>query len=674
MLKDCYGIYNEADGSVRIGNSRIEKTLYIKGSFVRTASVRDCIEGKEWAGFKPLWQRCPVLGMDEQPKVTFRTEIIENPYVMKPHLKVVIELTGKAGTAWYEYLIFPEISFIYNQNFVSKSEEIEFVYDKKLDEKPTGIEEEQVRVNADEIYCDVDTLDAIPLGQPHVNVNSFKLYDKTDYNDMLVEQNEASVYIFKNGKLSRDGNVFCINDYHSKDSLIMIKHSPTESSALNRKGPDFTMQGNLYATLYGTGIDFNDIPEGKVPYYASAVGVGKRENIYEEMWRYNTAFCTDDPRGALFCMSNTWGDRSQDMAVCESFMLKELDRAKQMGVDIIQIDDGWQLGITANSRRKAGGVWEGYYADNNGFWLVNPERFPNGLKVIADKAKEHGIEFGLWFSPDSSNDFENYEKDIETLMNLYNTYGVRYFKLDGVKIRNKLCEMRFIKMLQELTNRTKGDMRFNLDVTAEDRFGYMYQSQFGSLFVENRYTDYPNYFPHNTFKNVWCLAHVIPTRRLQMELLNTRRNIDKYEGVLFAPDTYSPDYLFASVMVANPLFWMEMSNLAGEDAEILAKISNIYKDYKKELFESRVIPIGNRPDGMNFSGYCCLSPDKKSAHLILFREATNEDTYTFKLPSNIDSKNMDVIYKNAPADIKVNGDNVTVKFDEQRSFVWVKIQ
>ncbi|MBQ8267814.1 MAG: alpha-galactosidase, partial [Clostridia bacterium] len=349
------------------------------------------------------------------------------------------------------------------------------------------------------------------------------------------------------------------------------------------------------------------------------------------------------------------------------------DRAKQMGVDIVQIDDGWLTGITANSRRKAGGVWEGFYADNNDFWKVNAERFPNGLEPVVEKAKNLGIEIGLWFGPDSSNDFENVERDIAVLMDFYNKYGIRYFKLDGVKIRSKLGEMRFIKMLEELTNRTHGDMRFNLDVTAEDRFGYMYMSQFGTLFVENRYTDYPNYFPHNTFKNVWNLAHVIPTRRLQMELLNTRRNTDKYEGVLFAPNTYSPDYLFATVMVANPLFWMEMSNLHDEDAETLAKISTIYKDYKAELFASRVIPIGNRPDGMNFSGYCCVGEDKKSAHLILFREATDEDKYTFELPVDVADKNIEIIYQNAPAEVGFDDNRATVKFAEKRSFVWVKV-
>ena len=45
---------------------------------------------------------------------------------------------------------------------------------------------------------------------------------------------------------------------------------------------------------------------------------------------YYTAFCLDDPRKSLFCMSNTWGDRSQNIAVCESLMLREIERAKQL--------------------------------------------------------------------------------------------------------------------------------------------------------------------------------------------------------------------------------------------------------------------------------------------------------------------------------------------------------
>ena len=669
MFKDCYASYDENTGFIKLGNSKIEKVLQVKGAAVRTVSVRDTATNFEWSG-NSLWQRCPVFDESETPTVSFEIEVIDNPYGMKPHLKAVICFKGDNGTAWYEYIIFPEVAFIYNQNFVSKQGNIAVVEQENKSNAPTGIEEEQNKAQVNSVNFDV--LDCVPLGSRHLNINSFMLYDKTDYNDMLVELQNATAFTYRNGDVERDGNVFCINDYVGGNSLMMIKHSPTESSALNRKGADFIIHGNVHATLYGTGIDFNNMPDGKVPYYASAVGVGKTADIYDEMWQYNTAFCLDDPRKALFCMSNTWGDRSQDMAVCESFMLREIERARQMGVDIIQIDDGWQLGVTANSLRKKGGVWEGYYADNSDFWSVNPERFPSGLKTVVDKAREYGIEFGLWFSPDSSKDFENYQKDVATLMNLYNTYGIRYFKLDGVKIRNKLCEMRFIKLLEELTNLTKGDMRFNLDVTAEDRFGYMYQPQFGTLFVENRYTDFTNYFPHNTFKNLWNLAHVIPTRRLQMELLNTRRNTKNYEGVLFAPNTYSPDYLFATVMVANPLFWMEMSNLHDDYAETLAKISTVYKNYKQEIFASRVIPIGEMPNGMTFSGYCCKDKANRVYNLILFREAAESDTFTFELSDDISDLKAEKIYQNADCEYTTSDNKITVNFSSKRTFVWLR--
>lgn len=670
MFKDCYALYDENTGFIKLGNSKIEKVLQVKGAAVRTAYVRDTATGFDWSGTS-LWQRSPVLNADEIPEIIFETKILENPYIMKPHLKASLCLKGKEGSAWYEYLIFPEISFIYNQNFVSKLGNVVIAEETTTKAGPTGVEEEQNKTAVND-KVDFDILDSIPMSCRHLSVESYKLYDKTDYNDMLVEKQNASVYSFRNGELYREGNVFCINDYTSDNSIMMIKHSPTESSALNRKNKDFYMQGNVYATLYGTGIDFNDLPEGKVPYYASAIGVGKTQDIYEEMWRYNTAFCLDDPRKSLFTMSNTWGDRSQDMAVCESFMLKEIDRAREMGVDIVQIDDGWLTGITANSRRKKGGVWEGFYADNSDFWKVNAERFPNGLEPVVEKAKSLGIEMGLWFGPDSSNDFENYQKDIETLMHFYDTYGIRYFKLDGVKIRSKLCEMRFIEFMQELVNRTKGDMRFNLDVTAEDRFGYMYMPQFGTLFVENRYTDFTNYFPHNTFKNVWNLAHVIPTRRLQMELLNTRRNTKNYEGVLFAPNTYSPDYLFATVMVANPLFWMEMSNLDDDYAEKLAKISTVYKNYKQEIFASRVIPIGEMPNGMTFSGYCCKDKANRVYNLILFREAAESDTFTFELPDDISDLKAEKIYQNADCEYTTSDNKITVNFSSKRTFVWLR--
>ena len=80
------------------------------------------------------------------------------------------------------------------------------------------------------------------------------------------------------------------------------------------------------------------------------------------------------------------------------------------------------------------------------------------------------------------------------------------------------------------------------------------------------------------------------------------------------------------------------------------------------------------PNGMTFSGYACKNLNDKSYHLILFREASNNDTYTFNLPENINGKTVEIIYQNADANITVNGATVTAKFSKQRSFVWVKVK
>jgi alpha-galactosidase len=136
-------------------------------------------------------------------------------------------------------------------------------------------------------------------------------------------------------------------------------------------------------------------------------------------------------RDGLF-LANTWGDRSRDARVNEEFMLREIEAGARLGVEVIQIDDGWQKGRTSNSA-EAGGVWNGFWAANENFWDVHPERFPNGLAPLIARARERGMQFGLWFAPDSSHHFANWQRDVVAILKLHRELGVNYFKIDGVK-------------------------------------------------------------------------------------------------------------------------------------------------------------------------------------------------------------------------------------------------
>ncbi|MBD3377401.1 hypothetical protein GF406_20405 [candidate division KSB1 bacterium] len=60
-------------------------------------------------------------------------------------------------------------------------------------------------------------------------------------------------------------------------------------------------------------------------------------------------------------------------------LLKEIEYAHQLGVDVFVLDDGW--------------------FDWMGDWNVNRDAFPEGLKPIKQKLDQYGMRMGLWLAP-----------------------------------------------------------------------------------------------------------------------------------------------------------------------------------------------------------------------------------------------------------------------------------
>ena len=161
-------------------------------------------------------------------------------------------------------------------------------------------------------------------------------------------------------------------------------------------------------------------------------------------------------------LSNTWGGGNGDSRICERFLLGEIEAGARIGVDVIQIDDGWEHGRTTTSRRKALAgrkkVWNGYWAEDPDFWKPDEERFPNGLSGLVRKAAEKGMRFGLWFGPDSSNDAANWEKDAHCLLDFHRRLGIDYFKMDSMKSHTQLALNRNRKMFDALLRDSNGKM------------------------------------------------------------------------------------------------------------------------------------------------------------------------------------------------------------------------
>jgi hypothetical protein len=635
-FQDCY--VKLEGNELKIGNDSIERVWNVQGDIPIVQSLKNKQTNKEWLAVSENYDW---LSFPDQKYAfynsSFTSGTMKNFFVEantdddcgigRKHLRIEVNLEYEKYLIKWVHIVYPQTpilrSFIQVEliSGLDSSEEVEIVTDRIGE-----------LFHSSELSDDYQ--DGIPLAPVHCGWKSVHFLDKTDDYDNLVHANH--------GLLSRresryvNGNLFFVEDHLAKEGITFIKEGPTPLAYLGSTKSDFYIKGqNVFTT--GWGFNQKDFNKTKViSTYGSSILLwsGDSENAYTALNTYHNSLHVFVPKKDAFIMSNTWGDQSCDGRLSEGFLLKELEKAKELGINFYQIDDGWQNGTTSNSVNP-GGVWGiGYYKANPDFWKINKKRFPNGLEPVIASAKEKGIRMGLWFSPDSINDFENWEKDSCVLIDLHNKYGISAFKMDGVKFETKVGEENLTKLFNRVITETNGNVFFNMDVTAEVRSGYFGRLQYGSLFVENRFTgvfgSWPNYYPHCTLRNLWMLSKYYPSNRLQMEFLNVKRNTELYKGDILSPASCGIEYSFAITMFANPLAWMELTGLDEESAHILGGIIPKYLDIQSDILSGHVLPIGDEPNGTGWAGFQSVKSEG-IGYLLIIKEYNTVATHCYHL-------------------------------------------
>ena len=478
-----------------------------------------------------------------------------------------------------------------------------------------------------------------PVRSEHITVRAIRLNTVTDDTDTLVTESECN--LFKGCAQELFGQIFILTDHSTEKSTVYI--IPTPDYALpSIKVEDKTVIINTFG----------------YPVSIGQSAVGDAECLVRDWYRMH--YRAEN----LIAMSNTWGDRNGRTRVNEDFIKKEIDSGADIGLDVVQIDDGWQKGIPNTYDEEGVRVFEG------DFWQVKDEVFPRGLSPLSAYAKERGVELGLWFAPHSRGCFEHFERDVSVLRSAYRDFQFKFFKLDMLSLPSEEYSSRMLDFLDEVLSFGE-DVSVELDVTADKRLGYLASAPYGTIFVENRYTAWANYYPHRTLRNLWSLSRFVPASKLQFELVNTELYTDKYsDSDELRPALYGIDYLFASVMISNPLFWMETQFLSDGCRERLKAIVPIWKSYRNELAECDVYPIGEKPSGRALTGFAADHGD--TSHLLVFREVTDRDSFTFTLRDEYGSG--ELVVSDAPVDFELNGNTVKVKFENKRSYAWIKLR
>ena len=668
QFKDCYIKYE--NNILTIGNSVIERGISLENGIPASIYLKNVKTDYEFHSTDD--KKCVMFGVPGFDFASSRVSVYaytDNREGFSNEAAVAEVHFDKDNASVYAYFrIYPECGFI------NTTLSLDGTFGSGVE---MNICEEEY---SDYFKAASGDMEAVGIQNEHVMIHVTELVDFTDvHNNVVFKHDELMFHAPWYNPLK--GQFFVFDDYVEKEAFMLVKEAPCAFGRFCDSDQDANFHKNERAYVKGFGVDFSGVKQFNhdIQLYNVTIGVGKADKLLSDYKKYYRNEWKDGDKGT-FTMSNTWGDRNGDSRICEEFMLKEAEAGGKIGVDIIQLDDGWQKGLTANSRfvkkEKGEGVWgSGYYDTDPDFWMPAPHKFPSGFDKISDAIIENGAHVGLWFSPDFANDYENVDKDIETVVELHDKYHVKFFKIDGVNIINSTIGTKLLHFVKEIYKRTNNDINLDMDITGnQKRWGHLFNKHLGNLFLENRYAkNHPSrpgtytYFPYSTLRNLWQLSEMIPAQRFQIEMPNRLLGIGSYkENDILAPMNYTQDYLFAITMFACPLLWTEMSNLEKDDLETLAKITKIHKSIKKDLANLDVKPIGQEPFGVNFTGFTALD-EKGKGYVLLFRDCTKSDTFVFENVLTEDSQ-LELMYSNFDVNAKKYGKNVEFTAQKPRSF------
>jgi alpha-galactosidase len=642
----CYAQWSATE--LVVGNEHIERRWSIEGGLLRAVSLCDRDTHAEWLN-KPAKTENGVPGT-----LTVKAQGGVFSPVEAPSLEVEV-LNGAA--VQYRMQIFEKARGV--EIDVQPGKPVPAVEAQgKTDAGGASIVERESQDRPAEKQ--IDTPDELSLAPQHLRITQVSFSADTDHHNQLVFPREWMVMNNESDLMLR-GNLFFAEDVVTGSGLIFLKQAALPEARAVQTGADLRVVSNTRT--------FRFLSQG----FASVVLAykGGRAGRIEALQTYQRQLRQYVPGRDGVLLTNTWGDRKRD-AIDAGFVAKDIAADRKLGADVMEIDDGWQIGRSMNSARGPG-VANGFQSTPTPFWDVDATRFPNGLEPLLKQCAAGHMGIGLWYAPDSSHEFANWQKDADQILEFYHRQGIANFKFDSINMTSQKAEDNLHSMFDRILVESNGAVTIDLDVTGTGRRpGYFGLMESGPIFVENRYTDFHRYWPHLTLRNLWELSEYVDPLRLRMEFLNNTRNEARYANDPLAPAKYTPDALFATVMMANPLGWFDSSDLPEKYIAAVAPLVKTWKRERDAMHRGTLIPIGDAPDGVSWTGFATAGTKPDASYALVFRELNAEADWSVKLPmSQGGSPRVTLLAGSGTA--KVERGKLIVHIPEALQYVWVRL-
>jgi len=362
----------------------------------------------------------------------------------------------------------------------------------------------------------------------------------------------------------------------------------------------------------------------------------------------------------IYIMANTWGSTSNSTdainAAGEKNVLEEIKSQADLGIDVQQIDDGWQNPPPIVCLETK--TWR---PDKH------EKRYPEGWKNVRKEAENHKIKLGLWAMDKIS---------LEDLIWNYNQAGFEYFKLDFINIKNYSQLKSLIEKVRSFIEFANHKVRVNWDVTENPpRVGYFFAREFGNIYLENRK---PNnepviYKPYLVLRDAWQVSKYLNLNKFQV----TVQNIDRINPKKSDAHLYNHQYCVAIALMGSPIFFQETHYYTKQARKEIKRLIALYKKHREEMYKCFVFPIGEEPDNKSWTGFQFYNSDKKSGYITIFRELNNKENkkdirLKFLAGKEIKLTNLQT-GKVLNAQVSKEG-NITFKINKPASFRFYKFE
>jgi hypothetical protein len=311
------------------------------------------------------------------------------------------------------------------------------------------------------------------------------------------------------------------------------------------------------------------------------------------------------PRRDAFILSNTWGPANPlgGQFTAEEVVMKEIPALAEIGVDVLQIDDGWQK---AGRGPKATGF---------------RPKYTNGWKDIKALADQHQVRLGLWVAIRNAN-LDDLKQNIDEL-------DFITWKADFDHLSNRGDYEARIEKFRDVLKHSWMKTQFTLCPEYDDpRYGWYFAKEYGSVYFQNIQEGLPSHLtfvPYQVLRQHWFMAKYLPSNKLQVMLQNPKRTRQDLSDA----SRHGHGYCFAMGLPFVPCFFQLAQNLDAEGKQELKALITTYKQCSEDIFTSTTFPIGDEPCNASWTGFQMASTSKpNSGHLLLFRELHNKEVST----------------------------------------------